>query len=620
MKKLLFVILFAALCLLYNCTNSMAITINGFVHSRGFLQSNKPAISPLFIHYVLKADITDCSGYDIEIHLRHVPHHFQLAMATHHEYDDRFWRFVQKFRIEIPDGKASYTKKDSALWDISIPGNTANLYYRIQLPKQQQFAHRPFLAPYGGLVGDMHSFMYLVGQMHTSCSVTFHLPRRWEIATGLQKTADDKTFIAASAKTLLDCPVLAGHLHKWSFTVNKVPHTIAYLSANTALGFDTTVLVGNIKKIVLQTVHLFGAVPYKNYFFLLEDGVYGALEHGNSVTIGAPDTLLSHHMQDIYSEIAHEFSHTWNLMSIKPAEYTELNYGPQEQSAGLWFSEGMAMFYADLLLRRAGLPVEENTRIAHLENLIRRYYADTGNTVIPPRKVSLASNAAPGMLGDYSASVHLQGELLGTMLDLLIRNTTNGQHSIDYLMRLMFKRFGGTRGFYAKDIEQVVKDVCGDNKVHTFFENYVYEGKPLDFNLYLQLIGLQLHLSWQPALNDKRQLAPDTRLYIWQPQGETAYHLVMTNPNSSWVKAGLHTGDIITAINTQPLKNRQDFYAMLKALQLKDTIIVQINRNGNVARVPVVITGYDAPIAQITKINNPNDRVQRLYEEWLWGK
>src|SRR5882762_10166335 len=111
MKKLLFVILFAALCLLYNCTNSMAITSNGFVHSRGSLQSNKPAISPLFIHYVLKAD-TDCSGYDIEIHLRHVPHHFQLAMATHHEYDDRFWRFVQKFRIEIPDGKASYTKKD----------------------------------------------------------------------------------------------------------------------------------------------------------------------------------------------------------------------------------------------------------------------------------------------------------------------------------------------------------------------------------------------------------------------------------------------------------------------------------------------------------------------------
>jgi len=52
--------------------------------------------------------------------------------------------------------------------------------------------------------------------------------------------------------------------------------------------------------------------------------------------------------------------------------------------------------------------------------------ADTGNRVITPAKVSLASNEAPGMLGDYSASTHLQGELLGAMLDLLIRDATQG--------------------------------------------------------------------------------------------------------------------------------------------------------------------------------------------------
>src|SRR6202000_1956644 len=125
-------------------------------------------------------------------------------------------------------------------------------------------------------------------------------------------------------------------------------------------------------------------------------------------------------MQESYEEIAHEFFHAWNLISIQPEEYTGLTYGPQQRSAGLWFSEGMSMFYADLLVRRAALPCEDSTRIAHLEALIGRYYADTGNRVFSPAAVSLAANADPGAMGDYSASTHLQGELLGAMLDILI--------------------------------------------------------------------------------------------------------------------------------------------------------------------------------------------------------
>src|SRR5438876_8231875 len=38
-----------------------------------------------------------------------------------------------------------------------------------------------------------------------------------------------------------------------------------------------------------------------------------------------------------------------------------------------------------------------------------------------------AYGAAPGALGDYSASTHLQGELLGTMLDLIVRDATRSE-------------------------------------------------------------------------------------------------------------------------------------------------------------------------------------------------
>jgi predicted metalloprotease with PDZ domain len=604
-----------------------------FIHAAGILifissASGQQQKRPL-IHYVLKVNPADLSAFDIEIHLQRIPHHFRMAMATHPEYDDRFWRFIKNFHVGTSRGVAKFERTDSAVWSITIPDRDAVISYRLVLPGQRSFAHRPFLAAYGGLLGDIHSFLYLVGYAAVPCSVTFDLPPGWKIATGLQRTSRANTFTAASAEILMDCPVLAGHLHQWHFFVGGVPHTVAYLPVTDTLNrvtdtlnFDSTLLVDNIRKIVVQTVRLFGGMPYKNYVFMLEDGVYGALEHGNSVTIGASANILTSRMQEVYEEIAHEFFHTWNLVDIRPAEYTGLKYGPQEQSSLLWFSEGVTMFYADLLVRRAGLPAEDSARILHLESLIRRYYADTGNMVIPPAKVSLAENAGPGILGDYSASTHLQGELLGTTLDWLIRSNTEGRHSFDDVMRLMYRRFGGgrglgggggverRRGFYARDIEQAVQDICGGGLVHPFFQKYIYEGKALDFNSWLPLIGLQLQLSWQPAADEKGKPLPDTRVYIWQPVGDTVFRLGMTHPGGCWVKAGLHTGDTVSAMNGAPIKNRQDFNQALHRFQIGDTIIVQVRRPTGIRYVPVSITGYLAPVVHLRVIRR---------DPWLQG-
>jgi predicted metalloprotease with PDZ domain len=577
-------------------------------------QSLRPSI-----HYLLKADTAHLLVYEVEIQLCGLPHHFRLAMATHHEYDDRPWRDVKDFHVETDRGKATFQRTDSAVWDITAPGDEATVSYSVALRGGPRFAHQPFLSPGGGLLGDLHSFMYVAGHTGFPVTVSFALPRGWQIATGLQRTAGANTYIAPSAAALLDCPILTGHLRQWEFTVNGIPHTIAWLPVADTTVFDTAALVGNIKKIVVQTIRLFGNIPYKNYAFLLEDGVYGALEHGNSVTIGAPAVLLASHMSEIYEEIAHEFSHTWNLMYIRPAEYTALNYGPQQQSAGLWFSEGMAMYYADLLVRRAGLPCEDSTRSAHLESLIRRYYTDTGNRVFPPAVVSVAANAPPGPLGDYMTSTHLQGELLGTMLDLLIIDATDGRKSMDNVMALMNRRFGGKSGFYAVDIEKAVNDICGSDKMHSFFRQYVYAGKALDFDSWLRYIGLRLQLSYSPARDDQGQPKADTRIYVRRPFGDSAYHLVMADPRSCWVRAGLHTGDAIKAFDDRPVNDRQGFYTMLGRLRPGDRVTVEIDRAGTIQRVPVLVTGYETAIAQLIKMDNTGIKVKKLNREWTRG-
>jgi len=71
------------------------------------------------------------------------------------------------------------------------------------------------------------------------------------------------------------------------------------------------------------------------------------------------------------------------------------------------------MFYADLLLRRAGIAVRDSTRTAHLERLIGSYLNNPAYARFSAESISrVAYNVEPGALGDYSASTHLQGELI----------------------------------------------------------------------------------------------------------------------------------------------------------------------------------------------------------------
>src|SRR5678810_1122463 len=287
---------------------------------------------------------------------------------------------------------------------------------------------------------------------------------------------------------------------------------ILYLLANSK-GFDTTMLVSSIEKIAQQAVLLFGRPTYRDYSFMLQDGAVGALEHNNSVTVGAPSSQLANSMGGILSEIAHEYFHTWNLMRIRPVEYRDVDYKTPPLSKGLWFSEGLTIFYSDFFLRRAGLTVFDSTRSFHLENLIRRYTVTPAYLRFSAEKVSEASYGPIGMLGDYSAGTHLQGEVLGSMLDLIIRDASKGDKTFDDVMRKMLERFSGQKGFTSKDIEQAVEDVCGCN-VHQFFSDHVYGSKQIDFSKYLKLIGLQYSIEWKDVLSNDQKPVSDLRAFV----------------------------------------------------------------------------------------------------------
>ena len=573
------------------------------------------------IHYILRVDAGDVSSFTVEMNVKNVKDTFRVAMVTHPEYDDRYWRFVEWTSVEGKKGTGRVLREDSALWRVTTNGGEAVLKYRVKLHPSESFrgAWRPFLNNRGILFGGPHSFMYVLGATLAPAYVKLELPHNWKIATGLTATTDPKTFFAPNVSVLVESPILAGIFKSWNFLVDAVPHQVVYWPGENVASIDTATLLMNMKKLVEQAAALFGRLPYREYIFILQDSAWGGLEHYNSVTLGAPVHELRNNMKGFLNELAHEYFHTWNLMRIHPVEYGDVSYKKQTLSKGLWWSEGLTIFYADLLLRRAGLPVYDSTRLGHLQTLLKRYYNYSGHYKLSAEKVSEAAYGERDMLGDYNASTHGQGEVIGAMLDIIVRDASNGRKTMDDVMRSMMELYSGPKGFTGTDIESVVEKICGCD-VTKFFDAHIRAGSEIDFDKSLSLIGLKKTMTWVDATMDDGRPAPDFRTYAYQKENDTAIRFGLMDPESIWGKAGLHTGDVIVSVNAKPLKNPRDFRAQLGALKIGDSFFITVKRPAGLFSAAVVITGYKRPEIKIEPMPAATEKQRRLREQWMSGQ
>jgi predicted metalloprotease with PDZ domain len=567
------------------------------------------------IHYTIVVDTADLSTVSVEMKITNIPDTFHLGMYVHPEYDDRFYRFVENLTVTGDEGAAKIERLENTLWKVHSKGGTVFIRYRIHLPAERRprAAWRPFLSSSGGLIGGPHYFFFVVGQTLAPSYVHLQLPSNWKVATGLHQTIDPMSFFAATAGELFDNPILVGNQKRWTFSINGVPHQVVYWPSNNYHAFDTTLLVSGIQKLVEQAALVFGRLPYRDYSFLLQDESYGALEHANSVTLGTPSDQLATEMDEYLSEIAHEYFHCWNIMRIRPAEYGDVSYKPGPLSKGLWWSEGLTMFYADLLLRRAGLIATSRTQ--HLEHLIENYFSQAGNYKLSAEKASMASYALPGYAGDYDGNPHLVGELMGNIFDLIIRDRTNGKRSVDDAMRKMMERFSGTKGFTNNDIEALLRELSGKN-FHSFFEQHIRGNQPIDFNPFLSLAGLTCSIKMTEARSENGDLLPDLNVYAYQLPDQKEIRIGIRDPLSCWGRSGLHTGDQLLSVNDSVITTPSDFFVMIRKLKVGDELKIKIMTGEKSVDKNVKITGYKWASVKIGMLPQRSKKQKEIFEQW----
>ncbi len=568
---------------------------------------------------VLAVNTNDCASVLVTLRLRNLPATFHLAMARHAVAwaDDAYWR-----RVEAAEAVGGVIElQEDGLWRVTAPGGDATVRYRIRLdgPVASRVVQRPFIRADGGLLGDEHMFMYVVEARETPLNVTLDFPAGWRVATPLAPTANPRVFHARNAQQLCDSPILAGNLHESRFLVDQTPIRVAFLPLPGAKSFDEKPLVDGIENIVQVSSKLFGGLPWREYLFQLRDGAEEmGLEHFDCATIGVSSAAMAAvpSAKGMTAAgamtLAHAYFHAWNMMRIHGAGDKGVDYRPARLSS-LWLSEGFTIYYADLLLRRAGLPADSPSRLEHLEALIADYAGRPANSRWSAEASSRAAGTAD--LGDTQPDIWTQGEMIAVMLDFAIRDATNGKKSLDDLMRLMFARFHGEQGFTTKDVEHLAGEVCGRSMAR-FFNEWVRGSRKADMDRYLALAGLKARVEWKKATLPDGTLLGDRRIEADVLHGESSPRLQLWGLDNAWGRAGIRTWDLLTTFNGAPVQTYGDFESFRDGLRPGDTASIGVIHEGKVRRVTVAVGTYEWPVVKIIAAPNSTERQKRILDDW----
>jgi predicted metalloprotease with PDZ domain len=598
--------------------------------------------------YTVRVDPADLAGYTVTYELRRASDAaapaapLVLAMPRWAPGAYRlaeFAGYAQGLRASTDGGRAAAVAPlADGRWRVT-PGaawRQLRVTYRVTFPTAAAAAtpnNRNFLNARGGLFDGPLTYARAEGTEALPAHVRFDLPADWRAATGLAPTADPRTFVARSYDVLVDSPVLAGPpdaLRTWTFREGDVPHTVAYWAQPGAAAFDTARFVATAAAAVRAARGVMGELPYRDYTFLFVDGTGGGLEHLNSTTIGARAAALARDPAAAASVTAHEFWHLWNVKRLRPRELGPFAYQQVVRSPSLWWSEGVTDYFADELLRRAGL-LDSTAAVAELAASLQSYLDNPASARVSPERSSQTAWDPPAVNGGYSVSYYLQGKLLGDFLELRLRDATGARRGMDDVMRRLYDRFAGARGFAPADVEAAVGAVCGGGGacawVAPLFARSVRGTARPDWAGALALAGWRLDTARVAATDTAGRPLPDLRASVLTFAGigsaggaaGTRPRLSVAGPHAGAYRAGLRSGDAVVAVNGAPVDGPEAWRRATGGARVGDTLTVDVLREGRPLRVPVPLAGYATLRARLAPVERPTARQQAVRAAWMRG-
>jgi predicted metalloprotease with PDZ domain len=365
----------------------------------------------------------------------------------------------------------------------------------------------------------------------------------------------------------------------------------------------------DLRRICKYELKLMEGAPFERYTFIIHVGKGaggGGMEHANSTAIS------------VYSDeylpgvAAHEFFHLWNVKRLRPGSLDPVDDTKEQYTRALWFAEGVTNTYGSYTLVRSGLWSKE------------QFYADLGEqiTELEGRPANRWQSAEQSSLDawlekyplynqpEYSVSYYTKGQVLGDLLDILIRDRTGNEKSLDDVMRSMNTNFAKHGKPYrdSLDVRLMAESVAGGS-FEEFFAKYVAGAEPFPYQQILALAGL--------ALRTVEHRRP-TLGFLMEHEPNGPFVVSTVDSEGPAAQAGLRAGDAIINWNTEDVPRRVDRW--LQEQKPGDLLKLRIQREDKEITVEFRLGEIKEILYQVVEDSHAGEKARHIREGMLRGE
>jgi len=386
-------------------------------------------------------------------------------------------------------------------WEITASGPCVIVNYDIHLDSDGPFGAQ--LSPEHGFFNWAMVLMYSPAARAQSMSLQLlDVPATWGLrdvhilGAAPAGKVEQAVGIAHNYDELVDSPAEVGVFQHFEFQQDgAIYHIVVHGDPH---DYDASKLQDLVRKITHAAVDWMADRPFDEYTFLYHfprgHGA-GGMEHAYGTAIDINGERLHSSMMPVASVSSHEFFHLWNVKRIRPQSLEPIDYQQAMDTRALWFSEGVTSTVGDMLLARAGL-LDDRQYIDRVASEINELQSRPAHRWQSAEESSLDAwfeGNAFYRSPERSISYYNKGEVLGVLLDLRIRQLTEGTKSLRDLFQWMNENYA-KKGIPFPDsdgVQQAAETVTGQSFAE-FFHEYVSGVQELPYNEYFQFVGLQV--------------------------------------------------------------------------------------------------------------------------------
>jgi predicted metalloprotease with PDZ domain len=504
-------------------------------------------------------------------------------------------------------------KLDKQTWEIVGDGKNAGVASSLMVRYSILWDDA---GPFNSQLNAKHAFvnfaevlLYVPDRRSEDTTVEFDdVPASWRAIAELPAGTAPNSFSAASYDTLVDAPAEVGKFEEFGFDEGGAHFRVVV----DAKEWRRDRLENNLRHITAYELQLMGGPPFHQYTFFFHIGPYsesggGGMEHANCTAIGSSS------IESAITTAAHEFFHAWNVKRIRPQTLEPVDFTKEQYTRALWFAEGVTNTYASYTLERSGTWPKE------------RFYADLAAQISeldsrPARQwQSVEESSLDAWLEKYddyrqperSISYYNKGQIVGEMLDLMIRNATDGHESLDAVIRRMNETYAKQGKYYddSDGVRAAAEEVTG-MRLDDFFRRYVVGTDEIPYDKFLAPAGLEL----------KVELHNMADLGFWTTGGRAGGSTVAVSqivPGSSAEAAGLLAGDVLLELNGETVPPFLSGWVRQHAPG--EIIKLRVHRDGQVLDLSFALGSNETKKYSISEVAHATDAQKRIREGWLRG-